>query len=74
VLDPPAMLRCVQQPVRGHRKAKLEAHHAGVVAKFLVEHPRALVQDVLDFLAKELGITASKACSRCASIIPFTVL
>jgi hypothetical protein len=64
VLDPPAMLRCVQQPVRGHRKAKLEAHHAGVVAKFLVEHPRALVQDVLDFLTKELGITIDRLTLR----------
>lgn len=63
-LDPPAMLRSVQQPMRGHRKAKLEAHHAGVVAKFLVEHPRALVQEVLDFIAKELGITIDRLTLR----------
>jgi transposase len=64
VLDPPAMLRSVQQPVRGHRKAKLEAHHAGVIAKFLVEHPRALVQEVLDFITKELGITIDRLTLR----------
>lgn len=63
-LEPTALLKSVQQPIRGHAKAKLEAHHAGVVAKFLVEHRRALVQEVLDFIDKELGIVIDRLTLR----------
>jgi hypothetical protein len=63
-LDPEAMLHSVQHPVGGHRKPKLEAHHAGVVAKFLVEHPRARVQDVLSFITQELSVTIDRLTLR----------
>lgn len=63
-LEPQAMLHSVQHPVGGHRKPKLEAHHAGVIAKHLVDHPHALVQDVLDFIAKELGVTIDRLTLR----------
>lgn len=63
-LEPQAMLHSVQHPVGGHRKPKLEAHHAGVIAKFLVEHPRARVQDVLDFITKDLRVTIDRLTLR----------
>jgi hypothetical protein len=63
-LEPQAMLHSVQHPVGGHRKPKLEAHHAGVIAKFLVDHPHALVQDVLNFIAKELSVTIDRLTLR----------
>lgn len=63
-LEPAAMLHSVQHPVGGHRKPKLEAHHAGVIAKFLVDHPRALVQELLDFITKELGVTIDRLTLR----------
>jgi len=63
-LEPQAMLHSVQHPVGGHRKPKLEAHHAGVIAKFLVDHRGALVQEVLDFITKELGVTIDRLTLR----------
>lgn len=63
-LEPAAMLHSVQHPVGGHRKPKLEAHHAGLIAKFLVEHPRAQVQEVLAFIASNLGITVDRLTLR----------
>jgi hypothetical protein len=63
-LEPQAMLHSVQHPVGGHRKPKLEAHHAGVIAKFLVDHPHALVQDLLDFITNELGVTIDRLTLR----------
>lgn len=54
-LAPGQMLHSVRHPVGGHRKAKLKAEHAGVVAKYLVEHPRARVKELLDFVSTEIG-------------------
>ena len=54
-LTPKEMLHSVRHPIGGHRKAKLKAEHAGVVAKYLVEHPRARVNDMLDFIQAEIG-------------------
>ncbi len=61
---PDAMLHSVQHPVGGHRKPKLEAHHAGVIAKFLVDHPGALVQEVLDLIKKDLSVTIDRLTLR----------
>ena len=63
-LAPAAMLHSVQHPVGGHRKPKLEAHHAGLIAKFLVDHPRALVQKVLDFIRTDLSVTIDRLTLR----------
>jgi hypothetical protein len=41
--------------VGGHRKAKLKAEHAGIVAKYLVQHPRSRVNDLIDFISSQLG-------------------
>ena len=49
------MLHSVRHPIGGHRKAKLKAEDAGIVAKYLVEHPRARVKELLDFVSTEIG-------------------
>lgn len=63
-LEPAAMLHSVRHPVGGHRKPKLEAHHAGVIAKFLIDHPRAQVQEVLDYIEKNLSVTLDRVTLR----------
>jgi hypothetical protein len=54
-LAPEQMLYSVRHPVGGHRKPKLHAEHAGIVAKYLVEHPRSRVKELLDFIRTEIG-------------------
>ena len=45
----------LSRPERGHRAAKLRAEHAGPVAKFLVNHQGARVDEILAFIDEELG-------------------
>ena len=54
----------VSQPTRGHRPRKLEHEHAGILAKYLVEHRRAKVDEILSFLAEKLGITMDRLTLR----------
>lgn len=46
----------LSSPERGHRAAKLGAVYAGPVAKFLVTHQGARVDEILAFIDEELGI------------------
>lgn len=39
-----------------HRQPKLQAEHAGPIAKYLVEHPRCTQADVVAFIAQEWKI------------------
>lgn len=55
-IEAPELLRYVQQPVVGHRKPKLKPEHAGLLAKYLVEHKGAKVNDILAFIQRELGV------------------
>ena len=50
----------VSRPARGHRPTRLAPEHVGIVAKYLVEHPGAKVQEIIDFLAEELGVTVHR--------------
>jgi hypothetical protein len=43
---------------------KLGPEHAGPVAKYLVEHPRAKAPQILQFLAEELGVTMDRLTLR----------
>jgi len=63
-MEAPALLRYVQQPVVGHRKPKLEPEHAGLLAKYLVEHKGAKVKDILAFIERELGVTMDRLTLR----------
>lgn len=49
---------------RGHRKQKLQASHAGVVAKYLAEHPTARAPDILAHIEEELGIAIDRLTLR----------
>jgi hypothetical protein len=61
---PEQMLHSVRHPIGGHRKAKLKAEHAGIVAKYLVEHPRSRVKELLDFIATKIGPTLDRLTLR----------
>lgn len=54
--DAESFWRRTSQPERGHAKAKLAPQHAGPLAKYLSENPGARVQEILSFIATELGI------------------
>lgn len=53
--SPAEMLHSVRHPIGGHRKAKLKAEHAGILAKYLVEHPGARVRELVDFVSGSIG-------------------
>jgi len=55
-LEPRELVECITQSNHGHRKPKLEAHHAGPIAKFLVENPGSEVSHLLSFIQSELEI------------------
>lgn len=48
------LLHSVRTAPRGRGKPKLGPEHAGAVAKFLVEHPKSRVRDILDFVRTKL--------------------
>jgi hypothetical protein len=64
VLAPSELLHSVQHPVGGHAKPKLAAHHSGPIAKFLVEHPRATVQEVLEFIYQAFSVSLDRKTLR----------
>ncbi len=49
---------------RGHRKAKLQAKHAGIVAKFLASRPRALAPEILAHIKREIGVEIDRLTLR----------
>ena len=54
----------IRHPVRGHRAPKLGPEQAGPLAKYLVEHPRAKVHDILDLVAHKFGVTIDRLTLR----------
>jgi transposase len=63
-LEPEEILHSVRTPSRGRGKAKLGPEHAGLVAKYLVEHPNAKVKEILAFIKKEFGVTMDRLTLR----------
>ncbi len=59
-LGPKELVDVVTQTNHGHRPAKLEAHHAGLLAKYLVEHPRCESPELLAYIKRELGIEVTR--------------
>jgi transposase len=49
---------------RGHAPPKLRRVHVGQVAKYLAEHPKCLVADVLSFLAEKLLVKIDRLTLR----------
>jgi hypothetical protein len=54
----------IRNPVRGHRAPKLGPEQAGPLAKYLLEHPRAKVRDILEFVTNEFGVTMDRLTLR----------
>ena len=63
-LAPAELVHSVRHPVAGHRKPKLKAEHAGVVAKYLVGHPEAEVSQILKFIETDLRVTMDRLTLR----------
>lgn len=51
-----ALLDALFAELRCHRQPKLHPEHAGPIAKYLVEHPRATQAEVVAFIARALAI------------------
>lgn len=59
-LEPKELVDVVAQTKHGHRPPKLEAHHAGPIAKFLVERPHSQVSDLLSYIKREFEIEMTR--------------
>jgi len=62
--SPAELLASVRQRMGGNHKPKLEAVHAGVVAKLLVQNPDVRVKELLEFIAGEIGVTVDRLTLR----------
>ena len=63
-LEPEEILQSVRTPSRGRGKAKLGPEHAGLVAKYLVDHSNAKVNEILAFIKSEFGVTMDRLTLR----------
>ena len=54
----------VSSPARGHRAPKLSPEQAGPIAKYLVQHPGARVEAILQFISKDLGVEIDRLTLR----------
>lgn len=52
--------RRLRKARRGHAPPKLRAEHVGLVAKFLSEHKRCSVAELLGFIHKSFGVTLER--------------
>jgi len=59
-LEPKELVDVVAQSKHAHRQAKLAPHHAGPIARFLVEHPHCKVSALLAFIKDELEIEVTR--------------
>jgi hypothetical protein len=51
------LLHSIWAELGRHRQPKLHPEHAGPIAKYLVEHPYSTLPELVEFIAKDLGIT-----------------
>jgi hypothetical protein len=58
------LLKSVQTPPRGRGQPKLGPEHVGALAKFLFEHPKAKVRDILEFIHAELDVVLDRLTLR----------
>lgn len=54
----------LRDPKRGHAAARLKPEHAGPIAKYLVEHPRAKAPQILQFVTETFGVTMDRLTLR----------
>lgn len=63
-LSPEELLHSVRTVPRGRGKPKLGPESAGVVAKYLVEHPRARSKDLISYVLETLGVELDRKTMR----------
>lgn len=61
--DPADLLASLRRPKVG-QKPKLMPEHLGPLCRFLVDHPRATLQNVHDFVRKKLGVSVKRHALR----------
>jgi transposase len=54
------VLTHLRDPRRGHAPPKLKPEHAGPIAKYLVEHPRAKAPQLLQYVTETFGVTMDR--------------
>lgn len=59
-LEPKELVDVVAQTKHAHRRPKLAAHHAGPIARFLVEHPHCEVSALLAFIKSDLEVSVTR--------------
>lgn len=63
-VEPKEFWKNLQQARRGHAPAKLQREQVGPVARFLAEHPRCSVAELLDFIHHSFGVQLDKLTLR----------
>ena len=63
-VSPRQFCKRLRQARRGHRPPKLRREQVGPVAKFLAEHKRCSVAEVLDFLRRTFGVEMDRLTLR----------
>lgn len=58
--SPKEALDSVTQEKRAHRQPKLKPEHAGLIAKYLVENPKAQMPELIRFIEKEFKISVRR--------------
>ncbi len=59
-LEPRALLEAVAQLTRGHCHPKLGPEHAGHLARFIVDHPKAEAPEILSFLETKHSVSIER--------------
>jgi transposase len=63
-MSPQEFWKKLQQARRGHAPAKLQREQVGPVARFLAEHPRCSVAELLDFIHQSFGVQMDRLTLR----------
>jgi hypothetical protein len=63
-LSPKQLVHSVRTPESGHRSPKLGPEHAGAVAKYLVQHRGARVDEILAFISADLNVSIDRKTLR----------
>jgi transposase len=63
-VSPKEFWKNLQQARRGHAPTKLQREQVGPVARFLAEHPRCSVAELLDFIHQSFGVQMDRLTLR----------
>lgn len=63
-LKPALFWKRLREERRGHQRPKLSPEHVGPVARFLAEHRKCSVAELLDFVDQSFGVTLDRLTLR----------